>query len=417
MKIDWRILLRKAQHPALLVCATLPPALWLALNSCPAALKTLPLLALAFVAVCCGCFCLPGRWRLAGGAAGAAALFAAAWLLLPIRQEWKLLLLPLGYCAMLFALLPVAGWPVDKELSMVWIAVGFALHTLLQLAVGYARRSGSALYEPAEPLRLFSFLVFLALVALALNRSSLGFAAQARVRIPAVMQRKNTVFTLVLLAAALLLAALPAIAAALDGLWQRFLQAVGSMAAFLASLLARSGGEGMGGEAGDPAALVSALEEGQVSWFHRFLEILVAVVAVAALAVLLFCLGRILWRKGRQLVRYLWQQLTRFGSVASRDYEDEVTDTRDDGEYRQNGLVQRLRTRLTRVDESRLTPAQRVRYRYLRLRLRHGEWQQAETARETLPRPAAQLYEQVRYGGQQLTQEEADAFREMTRKL
>ncbi len=418
MKKTWMFLLRKAQYPALLACATLPLALWLVLHCHPAGLAVLPLLPLAFVALCCGCFLLPGRWRLVGGVVSALLLFAAAALLLPMRQEWSLLVLPLGYSALLFGLLPVAAWPPEKELSPVWIAVGLALHALMQLVVGQARRSGSLLYDPADFLRLGSFLLFLVLVVLALSRNSLGFAAQARVNIPVVMRRKNAVFTLALLALALLLAALPAIGAALDRLWQSTLNLIRTAAAFLASFLAqKSGGEAPAGDGGGAVSLMPALEEGPVSWFHRFLEILVAVVAVVALLVLLVCLGRILWKRLKQLAKYLWEQLARFGNTASRDYEDEVTDTRDDGEYQRTGLVERLRTRLTRMDESRLTPAQRVRYRYLRLRMKHTGWQPASTARETLPPEAAQLYERARYGGQELTGQEAEGFREMTRKL
>jgi hypothetical protein len=119
----------------------------------------------------------------------------------------------------------------------------------------------------------------------------------------------------------------------------------------------------------------------------------------------------------RRLFGLLWQKLSRYGNAAVKDYEDEVTDTRDDGEYRSTGLMQRLRTRLARADESRMTPAQRVRYRYLRLRNRHSDWLPAHTARETLPPEAACLYERARYGGQALSDAEAEQFREETRRL
>ncbi len=407
----------KAQHPLLLAAATAPLAIFLTAAIHPPALKGLPVLPLACVAFCWLCLLLPGRWRVSAAAASALALSALAVVVLPVREAWALLLLPAAYSVLLFLFLPVAAWPRERELPPYFAVGGAVAHLLLHLAAGYSARTGSALYEPAAGFRLVSFLLYVVLALLALNRSSLSRAAQDRVQVPQRMRRQNIALTLGLLMLALVLAALPAIGAFLQRLWNALWRAVGAAAAWIAALL-RTDTAGSGGGGGAP--LPGGFENvapAEPSLLEQIIEKLLGVIAVAAVAALVLFLAQRLYRLLRRLFGWLRQRFARFGAAAVKDYVDEITDTRDGAAYEPTGLLRRVRERFYRQDESRMDPTQRVRYRYLRLRLRHGEWLPAATARETLPAAAAQLYERARYGAQPLTGQEAQQFQQETRQL
>ena len=162
-------------------------------------------------------------------------------------------------------------------------------------------------------------------------------------------------------------------------------------------------------------ASLGALETPEPTLFQIIVEkILFALAFVAGIALLIW-MGYELWQKGKRLFRWLWKRFEWFTSAVAKDYEDEVTDTRDEAQYEKTSALQRLKKRLVRVDESKLSPKQRVRYRYQRLRMKHEEWQPSDTVRDTLPMEAAQLYERARYGNQTITEEEAQQFKEEIR--
>ena len=117
------------------------------------------------------------------------------------------------------------------------------------------------------------------------------------------------------------------------------------------------------------------------------------------------------------LIRYLAERLSLFAQTSSEDFEDEITDTREEGEQERISVLDSLRRRLVRVDEKKLSPTQRVRYRYLRLMVKHPEWRASQTARESIPEDAAALYERARYSGDSVSPEEAERFAGRTRSL
>lgn len=418
MKLNTADFRRKCQHPLLLAAASVPLAVLYAAYVLPG---EIPGMLLCFPAVytllAWVCLLVPGRWRLAAALLGTIALGGLAAAVLPITKAWALVLLPVAYAAMLFAVLPVAGWPAKAELSAVWYGAGIAVYVLAQLIFDHARRSGSQLYEPIRLPVLCSFLLFVVLVVLAANRSSLENASQSRVQVPVRMRRQNLLLTLGLLALALLVAALPAIGAFLARAWELFVNGITAAAAFLTGLLARETPEGGGGGGADLVAGVSAMEVREPALWMVILDQIFCAFALLVALVLLYFLLRKLARKLRVLFGQLLQRLAQFGSAASRDYEDEITDTRDGAQYERTPLGKRIREAFARTDESKLSPAERVRWRYRRLRRRHTDWEPASTARETLPGEAAQLYERARYGAQTLTEAEAERFRSETRKL
>ncbi len=415
MKLNTTAFRVKMQHPLLLGLGTLPLTWMLLCNLAPHLLPQGSLLPVLTVPLAWLCLLLPGRKRLLAGAAGSGLLLAAgAALLLPTGGVLSLAV-PLLCIAVLLASLPIGGWPRQKELPVVWHAAVLGTHLLMQLLLFGANKMRLTTYVGMQTPLTVSFLACAALMVLALNRSSLESAAQSRRTVPLLMRRQNTVLTLALLAAAAAIAAIPAIVQALGTVWNWLMRGVAFLAGLLMMLMPGGGSGSGGGGAADEIA-VSAGESAPPSAFALLMEKLIALTAVVILAVAFLLLARALGKRLWKLLRHLWRGMGRYGAAASEDYEDEITDTRDEPDTEREGLLARLR-RITPADEKALTPAQRVRSRYRRLKRRHGDWSRANTARETLPPEAATLYERARYSGKPLTEEDADRFREGTRKL
>lgn len=415
MKQTLYTFLRRLRHLLLMLTAAFPLAVLLAGAIDPQALPLLPLEALVTALFAGACLLIPGRWRLPAAAAGCAGILLLGVLTLPLGQRMMLILLPCLWCAVLLAALPVAGWRRGDELHVAWYAGGVALHVVAQLASDHAARGGSATFAPADPWRMAAFFLFLGLLLLAANRMSLHTAAHGRVKVPDGMRRQNVVLTMALMAAAVLLAAAPAVGRMLAALWQGFLRLLAAVAAWVTSLLSPAEVAAGGGASGGHMPEALAAEAVEQSLPAQVLEYVVMGMGVLGAAVLAVLLGRKLARVCRRLLAQCWRRLSAFGSAAAKDCVDEITDTRDDARHGST-RPRRLAGRLPRVDERRLSPGERVRYRYLRLRMKNG-WPRAATARETLPDAAACLYERARYGGEELTPQEAAQFREDVRSL
>ena len=413
MRLNTSDFLRKAQHPLLLGLGSLPLSMLLTLSFAPETFRFAWCFPAAYVLLSWACLVIPGKKRVAAGVISAILLVALCGLLLPLTQNFGLILMPFMYVVLMFLTLPIGGWPYNQELQMGWHVGGAVTHVLLQMLVNGSQLMQNGVYTPAETPVLCSFLAYAVLVLLALNRASLDSASQSRRKVPLLMKRQNILFTMVLLVIGVLLAAIPAIGAALDTVWDFILRGIALVMEFLALFMPASSGGGGGagggmedmgfGEAAPPSNLALLLE--------KILTVLTVLIVVIALALLL----RILWKKLKAGLKLLWARMMQYGSAASEDYEDEITSPRDEEGTEREGLLSRLRRRNV-GDEKGGTPTERVRMRYKKLK-RRNEWSAASTARETLPDEAAALYERARYGGETLTEEEAGRFREGTRRV
>lgn len=415
MKLNTTDFLRKCQHPLLLALGSIPVALLFVMNNAPALLPCMWGLIAAFVLLAWGCLLLPGKKRLLGGIAGAAVLIAAGVVLLDVRSHIFLLFLPLMYAALLFVTLPMGGWPRGRELNISWYVVGVLLYVLMQLLVNGSRMAETYIYEPVTGPMTLGFLGYAVLLLMALNRASLDSAAMSRRTVPLLMRRQNVVLTLALMALALLIAAIPAISSLLGDLWDWLMKGVALLAGLLAALMPQKQAGGGSAAPGDSDQL-SLGEVQEPSALAVIMEKVIGIIALIAIIVLAFFAGRALIKHLVRLMKYLWTRLNHYSALASEDYEDEITDTRDEPDVERQSLFGRLR-RMAPADEKGLSPTERVRYRYKRLKQRHSDWSSANTARETLPEQAASLYERARYGGETLTEEDAAKFREDTKRV
>ena len=96
------------------------------------------------------------------------------------------------------------------------------------------------------------------------------------------------------------------------------------------------------------------------------------------------------------------------------DFQDEITDTREDGESEHfRGKAKAAKPILPMT--GKMTPTEQIRYRYRRLAEKHPEWKHSHTARENLPKAAAQLYERARYSDHVITEQDAETFKNETK--
>lgn len=414
MKLNTTDFRRKLQHPLLLAFLSVPVLLILCLTTAPEVLPQVWLLPVAYVLLGWGCILLPGKTRLIGGIVSIALMIALSAALLGPAGEITLAFLPLMYIVLLFFTLPIGGWPRGRELALGWHVGGVCTHVLLQFMINMARRGGVDTYEPGQTPLLVSFLCFAVLVLLALNRASLDSAAQSRRTVPLLMRRQNIVITLALLVIGVAVAAIPAIGSALDVVWDWFLQVVALIAGFIVTLMPQKSGGGSGGAA--PGDMDMGFGEvAAPSQFALIMEKVIGIVALIVVIVLLIFALRALGKKLVKLLRYLWGRLGQYSASVGEDYEDEITSTRDESDTEREGLLSRLR-RYAPAEEKGLTPTERVRSRYRRMKQRR-DWGRASTARETLPEEAAILYERARYSGEALTEDEANRFHERTKKV
>ncbi len=414
MRLNTTDFLRKAQHPLLLGLASLPLSMLLTLSFARETFRWAWCFPAAYVLLSWGCLLIPGKKRLVAGAASVIAVVALCVWLLPLTEKLGLLLMPLLYAVLLIITLPIGGWPYNRELQVGWHVAGVVTHLLLQMLVNGSKMLDNGVYDPAQTPLLCSFLAYAVLVLLALNRASLNSASQSRRKVPLLMKRQNVFFTLVLLVIGVLLAAIPAIGSALDTVWDLLLRGISALLSLLMLFMPQKTSGGGGGGGGSPDNLDFG-EAAPPSAFAVLMEKIIGVLALLIIAVGLVLLLRVIWKKLKVGIRLLWARMMQYGAVASEDYEDEITSTRDEEGTEREGLLSRLR-RMRVADEKGGTPTERVRLRYKRLK-RQKEWSAASTARETLPSEAAALYERARYGGETLTEADAERFQENTKKV
>lgn len=415
MKLNTTDFPRKCQHPVLLALAGVPLAMLIVLHAAPEVFARMWLIPAAYVLLAWGCILLPGKVRLIGGVAGAAAILLMG-LLLPVSQAWLLLLLPVIYAVLLFVALPIGGWTRNQELSVGFHCTGVVTHVLMQIVINTSSGLGGDKFAAAQQPLIISFLCYAGLVLMALNRASLDSAAMSRRTVPVLMRRQNKVVTFVLMALGVAIAAIPAIGGLLDRLWTLLKQAIVYAAGLLMALLPQQM-QGAQGAPGGPASMdMGFAEAAEPSRLAIIMEKALFGIALILLAVGLFFAGRFLIKRLRWLLKLLWARLGSYSAAAGEDYEDEITDTRDEPDTDRQGLFGRFR-RYAPENEKNMTPAERVRYRYKLLKRKHADWTQAHTARETLPESAAVLYERARYSGEALSEAEAERFREGTRRV
>ncbi len=409
MKMSFLTWLRRWQFPLLLLLSVMPVALASVSINSPDTLLSSYILFAAYALLSGGCVAVPGSKRLMAGGISSVLMIALSLILLPIRTHPLLLLLPLMLGVLLMYSLP---FQYESDMPPYVYVVGIGIHVIIQFLHHYfARTGGSSPYEPASRALTASFIGYVVLLLLSLNRISLDNASLARHHLPNSMRLFNTVLTLGFTALCLVLSALPVVIRAISGLWRIAIAMVTRLFVWLLSLLPAAApieGAGAGGSDMIPEfGMIQMSPSAFALLMQKIATVLSMVFLVGGSLFFCYLLGRQLLR----LFRHLSRRLRTYMAAASSEFDDEITDTREDGAQRETHFTRRIRK--SAVYDA--TPAGRIRQSYARLLRRHSTWTSSSTARENLPASAAEIYERARYSPHPVAKEDALRFDEQIR--
>jgi len=226
--------------------------------------------------------------------------------------------------------------------------------------------------------------------------------------VPSAIRRRNRLLTFLMTGLVVALSLIPALGKVVNKLMEWLKMALSALLELLLSLFAQE--ESSGASGGSQEEMLAGLGEGRTGTVAKFLEQILVVFAIVLMAVAIVFAIRFLWRKLRQLARYLYAQLRHYATSASEDYVDEVEDTREQGGERETLTQRMIRRRNARRNLKELPPREQIRTRYGLLRGRHPEWSSSNTARETLSEASAKIYEKARYSSHEITADDSEAF-------
>ena len=393
--LSFLLLLSTAQLIALGACRMAPQA--------AVPLARFPLLLVPALLVCAA---VSGRLRGAALFACVAALFGAGQLWLPSGAA--ALAMPLCCAVLLFFALAYAGRNPSQAAPTFYFCCFF-----LQCVALFLLEQADETVR-AMPMMHSAFFLWLLLFALAFNRISLNSASLARYRLSAGMARTGTVLTLLVFVLALLLCAIPAVVSGVIRLFGAMRDAGVWLLLLVINLFPTDSTAGASAPSTGMFPEIIAPVQNKASLFTLILEKIAAVLSLIVLTVGFVILLRLIALALVRLARRVLSYLQHYAAVVTEDYEDEISDTREDGGERTFLSLRRsAKTRYAYPD----TPAGRIRRRYARLRARHPAWADSSTARENLSAEAAALYERARYSKHAPTEQDALLFEQQTQKI
>ena len=396
--------LRKLQFPLILAFGTVPLPFLLFSSHGQPLLPYAWLYPAVYIFLTAVSIFLPGKWRFLYGIASAVA-FGGLGIFLPAG----LLRIPSAIVTVCYVILhlwslKIGGWGRTEELPGYLYGSLFAFQLVGQVALLMNSTTGNGAMVPYGASMKLAFFAFVLLTLLSMNRKGLHDAAEKRQRISSQMYRKNVFLTFSLFGIALLVSLAPSA-------YRWVMQLIKWIVALILKLLmlfsrpqsgsAAEGGGGMGSmpmtEASAPSAFALLLEK---------------IVTFAAVILITILAAALLYRIGRALVkiaRILWKRLERYAEHVSEDYIDEITDTRDDVSPERIARRSSLR-RVPAREQRNMSPGEKIRYRYLRLLMKHPQWSPGDTPREKLPQELAELYEKARYSDHPILESDAEKF-------
>lgn len=411
MREKWIRLWRDFRFPLIAAFGTMPVPLVLFAYYAPMLLKFAWVLPACYVLLDALSTRIPGKWRICYGLLEVLLLAGSGWLIGNIAGNWTVLVVPGVYCFLLLWGLVLSAGDRNDQIGPAVYVICVGVHLMAQLLQYSAGILENPALDPVRPWTVASFFCCALLVLVTLNQSNLKFSTNGRQNASRVMQRKNLLLVLALFAVGLAIASVPALVNVMDKLFKWVVIAVLWLIFFLSGEESESSGAVSGGDGDGDMMLPSADKVVNApQWLRVILTVIVLalIAAVAVYALYIICKKLVIFAK------FITRISGKYLHAVSEDYVDEITDTR---EGRENTSEARNRkNRLSPLDERRLPPDQRIRYRYRRLMQKHPEWDSGATARETLTAEAAPLYERVRYSPYPVTEEEAQRFLAETKK-
>ncbi len=399
---------RKAQFPAMIALGTGCAAVSLCAYFAPGLLTAVWLLPAVYLLVATGGLLFPAKARVWLAGIGAVIFFVAT-----CRGQTGMdLALAFGlsavYSGVLLWSMGIGGWEREREISGAWL--GACMLVLLACLFFSVAEPKLLFLQPWVKLCVFAFTL---LAMLSLNRGSRSLASGGKQNYSAAMRLKNTMLTLGMFGIALAVALIPS----LIGLVKAVVSAIAKLIAMLAALFP---------EETEPTETTVATEPLGELDFKDVIEvppgrglseqeamIMWAVAAAVAIMLVLLASHKLL-RGVKNIFSRIYETVTGDIMTEAADFRDEITDTRNEGD----GVytTEKGKSRKKPVPRRKMTPVQRIRYRYQRLAQKHPEWGLQSTARENLHDTAAKLYEQARYSNHPISESDAAAFEQETQR-
>ena len=411
MREKWIRLWRDFRFPLMVAFGTMPVGLVLFSYYMPQMLPLVWAWPLGYLLLDALSTRIPGKWRIAYGFFEAALLVCSGWYVSRFTENRQVLILPGMYCVALLWGLALSAEDRNDRIGPLWYVLGIAVHLFAQLMQYSARILENPALDPVRPWNAVSFFAFAILCLITLNQANLKFSTGGRQNASRIMQRKNLLMVLGLFAIALLISSIPALINGAGKLLEWIVIAILWLITRFGSQESGGSAEGQGGDMGEMMLPGAEKVVNSPMW----LKILLTVIVLALVAAVLGYAVYFFARKLVVFVKFLSRISGKYLHAISEDYVDEITDTR---EGRENlSKAKNRKTRLSALDERRLPPDQRIRYRFKRLLRKHPEWESGATAREKLPAEAAPIYERVRYSPHPVTEEDAQRFAAETKKV
>ena len=411
MREKWIRLWRDYRFPLMMAFGTLPVSLLIAAYYAPVLLPFLWAWPLGYVFLDALSTRIPGKWRIAYGLLETALLGASGWYGGTLADNWTFLVVPGMYCVLLLWGLVLSSEERNDRISVFWFVVSIGAHLMGQLLLYSANIMENPAPDPVRPWVTVSFFLYAILALVTLNQANLKFSTGGRQNASRLMQRKNLLLVVALFAVGMLVASVPAIVKGAGELLQWIIIGVLWLMYILSGK--NDAPQGSGEEQG-AVGEEGMLPPGEPGQMPQWLSVVLAVIVLALVAAVAVYAVYITVKKLIVFVKFLTRISGKYLHAVSEDYVDEISDTR---EGRENSERARSRKpRLSSLDEKKLPPDQRIRYRYLRLRQKHPEWDKGATARETVSPEAAPIYERVRYSSHPVTEADAQRFLAETKK-
>lgn len=403
---------RKLQFPIALACGAVPICAVRFALLAPELLYLAWVLPAAMVLFSIPCLLLPNRRLTLGLILSLTYIAAGIWLVFPVCADSHLITVPILYGLLLLYTVSMGSWPWYQELPSAVFILGALLHVAAQLGISYLNYREFYALEPIRTGLLVCFLLFMLMLLLSRNRTSLAMAAREQPVIPQSTRRKNL---LLVLAFFLIIAALSCLGILADGI-------MALLRWILTLLTPQPAKETTPTEITAPPTEESGLPNVVIPHTSEMAESLQTLLLAAfryILPVVLFaCVVTVvilLCKYSSVFLRKLRQLMERYTASAAADYEDEISDVRDSADPESIGADAPVR--LSFLQRRKLSAGEKIRYRYRQLKKRNSHWSAGSTARENLPGDASPLYEEARYSENPISKEDAAAFTAKTKHL